>query len=137
MALLALGVLGPDAARRIEMEGRCLAMEAEVESLEKAEAELKAERQALRTDPAYTERVIRAELGIVRPGETPLPMPREIGGRETVSPPPAAAELARARELLEPWNRPPIRLTTLLSGGLLLAAALLLSVPNRPAQSSG
>ncbi len=131
-----MGVLGPDAARHIDMERRCAAMQAEVQAIETAQRGLEAERDALRTDPAYTEQVIRAELGIVRPGEIPVPLPQEIGPPTPPAPPPLAAELEQALEVLEPLNQPSARLATLLSGGLLVAAALLLSVPNNPSLRS-
>ncbi len=130
VGLVALAVLGPEARRRIRIEHHCQVMEAEVESLRRTHARLSATAQALESDPAYTERVVRHDLKIVRPGETPLPGPAASGPRdpaETVlrwQMPPVIA-------LLAPWADQPWRLGALVAGACLLASAVIFSLPSR------
>jgi len=130
VALVALAVLGPEARRRIRIEHHCQVMEAEVEALRKTHSELAASAQALESDPAYAERVVRRDLKIVRPGETPLPAPgestRNRPARETLrwDVPPLIA-------LLSPWAERPWRMGALVAGACLLVAAVIFSLPER------
>jgi len=130
VGLVALAVLGPEARRRIRIEHHRQVMEAEVEALRTTHEELTASAQALESDPAYAERVVRHDLRIVRPGEVPVPGP---AGSERRSPaddtlrwqvPPIIA-------LLSPWADRPWRLGALGAGVCLLAAAVVFSLPDR------
>jgi cell division protein FtsB len=129
-ALVALAVLGPEARRRIQIEHHCQVMEAEVESLRETHDQLTATANALETDPAYAERVVRHDLNIVRPGETPLPGPAGLR-------PPRDAETTLEWQvppviaLASPWADPPWRFGALAAGGVLLVAAVIFSLPGR------
>jgi len=136
VGLVALALLGPEARRRIRIEHHCRLMEAEVEALRKAHDALTASAQALESDPAYAERVVRHDLKIVRPGETPLPAP----GAEAHKPP--AGDVLRwdvppLIALLSPWADPPWRWGALTVGVCLLASAVLFSLPDRSKAARG
>jgi len=130
VALVALAVLGPEARRRVAIEHHCVVMEAEVEALRRTRDELTAAAEALESDPAFAERVVRHDLKLVRPGETPLPAPADIRtdppSDETLQwqVPPVVAMLA-------PWADRPWRFGALAAGGCLLAAAVIFSLPGR------
>jgi len=130
VALVALAVLGPEARRRIRIEHHGQVMEAEVEALRTTHGELAASAQALESDPAYAERVVRRDLKIVRPGETRLPAPGQMASdrpaRQTLQwdVPPLIA-------LLSPWAERPWRIGALVAGVCLLVAAVIFSLPDR------
>jgi hypothetical protein len=132
--LVGLGILGPDADRRLGVEHQCAAMQTEVDSLAQTRDQLAAIEDALQNDPNFTERVIRHELGITRPGEMRLPQPVAIQPKAAVASatsssrvlfPPVMASLAEYRE--DAW----LRLVVLVVGGTLLACCVLLSIPGK------
>ena len=130
VALVALAVLGPEARRRIRIEHHCQVMQAEVEALRTTQEELAASAQALESDPEYAERVVRRDLKIVRPGETPLPAP----GEATRNRPDEATlrwEVPPLIALLSPWADRPWRMGALVAGVCLLVAAAIFSLPDR------
>jgi len=134
MGLVALAVLGPEADRRIRIEHHCQVMEAEVESLRRTQETLLATAEALESDPAYTERVVRQDLRLVRPGERPMPAP------PTLRVPQDEQAVLRWKvppliALVAPWSEPRWRLAALVAGAALLAAAIIFSLPD-PARSS-
>jgi hypothetical protein len=130
VSLVALAVLGPEARRRIRIEHHCQVMDAEVEALRTTHEELAASAQALESDPAYAEQVVRHDLKIVRPGETPLPAPGEPTRKQRAKStlhwevPPLIA-------LLSPWADRPWRMGALAAGVCLLVAAVVFSLPDR------
>jgi cell division protein FtsB len=130
-ALVALAVLGPEAERRLDLEQQCARMQAEVGSLAQARDQLQAAHEALQADPTYVEQVARHELGAVRPGEIRLPQPDEFPSTRFQPPadpapgPPAPPVL----EFLASFADPQVRLMALVVGGMLLAAAVLFSIP--------
>jgi len=148
-ALVALAVLGPEAERRLDLERQCARMGAEVGSLAKARDQLQAAREALQADPTYVEQVARHELGAVRPGEIRLPQPDEFASVRFQPPAdPGAPGVASAKPgfaLAEPGPPAPpilaflasfadsqVRLVALVFGGMLLAVAVLFSIPTSP-----
>jgi len=130
VGLVALAVLGPEAHRRIRIEHHCQVMEAEVEALRRTHERLTASAQALESDPAYTERVVRHDLKIVRPGETPLPGPADPGPAD-----PSEAvlqwQVPAVIALLAPWADRPWRFGALAAGACLLVSAVIFSLPSR------
>ncbi|MCX5647769.1 MAG: septum formation initiator family protein [Planctomycetota bacterium] len=131
-ALVALAVLGPEAERRLDLERQCARMGAEVQSLAQARDQLEAAREALQQDPTYVEQVARHELGAVRPGEIRLPQPDEFASVRFQPPadptPPAPPVLG----FLASFADPQVRLMALVVGGMLLAVAVLFSIPTSP-----
>jgi cell division protein FtsB len=140
-ALVALAVLGPEAQRRLDLERQCARMQAEVGSLAQARDQLQAAREALQQDPTYVEQVARHEMGVVRPGEIHLPQPISFASAQFQPPadpsapgPPAPPVLV----FLASFADPQMRLVALVFGGMLLAAAVLFSIPTvrpRPARA--
>ena len=137
-ALVALAVLGPEAERRLDLEQQCARMRAEVGSLAQARDQLEAAHEALQADPTYVEQVARHELGAVRPGEIRLPQPDEFASVRFQPPadptPPAPPILG----FLASFADPQVRLMALVVGGMLLAVAVLFSIPTveaRPARA--
>ena len=159
-ALVALAVLGPEAERRLDLERQCARMGAEVGSLAKARDQLQAAREALQADPTYVEQVARHELGAVRPGEIRLPQPDEFASVRFQPPAdPGAPGVASAKPgfalrsshgrlalpgaepgppappvlgFLASFADPQVHLMALVVGGMLLAAAVLFSIPTSP-----
>jgi hypothetical protein len=130
VGLVALAMLGPEARRRIRIEHHCQVMEAEVEALRTTQEELAASAQALESDPAYAERVVRRDLKIVRPGETALPAPGNRADRRREEGP-LRWEIPPLIALCSPWAEPPWRTGALAAGVCLLVAAVVLSLPDR------
>jgi len=128
--LVALAVLGPEAQRRLDVEFQCAGMETEVESLSETRAQMAAAELALRQDPAYTERIVRHELGIVRPGETPLPRPSPPLGPIHPPPPPAPRDTMPLVAFLARFSDAHWQFTALVIGGALLVSAVLFSLPS-------
>ena len=141
-ALVALAVLGPEAERRLDLEQQCARMQAEVGSLAQARDQLQAAHEALQADPTYVEQVARHELGAVRPGEIRLPQPDEFASVRFQPPADPGAPGPSAPPVLEflaSFADPQMRLVSLVFGGMLLAAAVILSLPTRrpAAQAAG
>ncbi len=130
VGLLAAAALGPTLARRLELEGQIGAMAEEVGRLEEDLERLQAARGALDHDPAYTERIIREELGLARPGEVRLPEPVAV---ETDADTPAvpAAPPAHVAAILR-FADPRAQTAGILAGSLALGVALVLSLPTKP-----
>jgi hypothetical protein len=135
--LLGLGILGPEADRRLKVESQVTAMQAEVDALTQTRNQLATIRTALETDPNFTERVVRQELGITRPGEMRLTQPVKLESKAVETPTPSTsrilypevmASLAEYKE--DSW----LRLSALVMGSTLLGCGVLLSVPGRSAK---
>jgi len=131
--LLALAILGPEADRRLGVEGQTAVMQAEVDALARTRDQLAATEKALQTDPNFTERVVRRELGITRPGEMRLPQPVTL---EAAAPAPAQAADSRiifppVMEALARYGNSWLRFSALVVGCTLLASGVLLSLPGR------
>ena len=136
VGLVALAVLGPEARRRIRIEHHCQVMGAELEALRKTHDALTASAEALESDPAYAERVVRHDLKIVRPGETSLPAPVGAGRRRP------AEDVLRWHvppviSLLSPWADRPWRWGALAAGVCLLLSAVVFSLPDRLKRPAG
>jgi hypothetical protein len=132
--MVGLGILGPEADRRLKVESQCTAMQAEVDALRQTRDQLATIEKALQNDPNFTERVVRQELGITRPGEMRLTQPTKLDARPAETPtstesrilfPPVMESLAEYKE--DSW----LRLSVLVMGSTLLACGVLLSVPGR------
>ena len=130
LGLVALAVLGPELAHRADVQRQVALLRAEVEALQETRLGLEAVRDALQSDPAFTEQVLRHELGLVRPGEIPLPQPGDLAPPPAPAPPPAVGA-ALPPAVLEAVADPSARLAAILTGGALLGAAILLSAPSR------
>lgn len=130
VALVALAVLGPEARRRVAIEHHCVVMEAEVEALRRTRDELTAAAQALESDPAYAERVVRHDLKIVRPGEVALPAP-SAGKTDRPADETLHWQVAPVVAMLAPWADRPWRLGALATGVCLLASGVVFSLPGR------
>jgi len=127
--LMALAVIGPEAQRRLNVESQCAAMQTEVDALSKARDQMAAAERALRQDPAYTERIVRHELGIVRTGETPLPRPMPPLGPMQPTLPPAPRDTMPLLAFLARFSDTHWQFTALVIGGALLVSAVLFSLP--------
>ena len=140
--LIALAVLGPEAERRLGVKGQCDAMQTEIDALARARDQLKAAEHALEHDPLYTERVVRHELGITRPGETRLPQPVGLlpaPKPETAAPAKPTAPLVAdwpppltvdtAMVALANYGNSWLRFVTLVTGVTLLSIGVLFSLP--------
>ncbi|MGB2755207.1 MAG: septum formation initiator family protein [Phycisphaerae bacterium] len=128
-ALVALAVLGPEAERRLDLEQQCARMQAEVGSLAQARDQLQAAHEALQADPTYVEQVARHELGAVRPGEIRLPQPDEFASVRFQPPAEPTSPAPPILEFLASFADPQVRLMALVVGGMLLAVAVLFSIP--------
>jgi len=129
-------VLGPEAQRRLAVERQCAEMEAEVGALGVARDRLDTARQALQDDPAYLETVARHELGVVRPGETPMPQPQPLRPARSATPVAPEPAPAPGLEFLALFSESPVRTASFAIGGALLLGAVLASLPSarsRPA----
>jgi cell division protein FtsB len=131
-ALVALAVLGPEAERRLNLEQQCARMQAEVGSLAQARDQLQAAHEALQADPTYVEQVARHELGAVRPGEIRLPQPDEFASTRFQPPTDPTPPEPPVLEFLASFADPQMRLVALVVGSVLLAAAVLFSIPTSP-----
>jgi cell division protein FtsB len=111
--LAAIGILA--AASRYEtslrLGGKVAELEADLERLEAEHGRLEAELEAVHSDPAYAEYIVRGELKLVRPGEKVyiperLPEPSMRRGStfraEDYEPGPVLSALARDRRLRVP-----------------------------------
>jgi cell division protein FtsB len=130
--LVALAMLGPEAERRIAVEYQCVAMQNETSALKATRDQLAAAEKALQTDPAYTERIVRHELGLVRPGETRLPhrvKPQDIPDEHP--PPPARAQVPPMTEYVALFGDGRLRFLAMTVGATLLACGILFSLPGK------
>ena len=135
-ALVALAILGPEAERRLDLEQQCARMGAEVQSLAQARDQLQAAHEALQADPTYVEQVARHELGAVRPGEIRLPQPDEFASVRFQPPAGPTASAPPVLGFLASFADPQVRLMALVVGGVLLAAAVLFSIPTSPPKAA-
>jgi len=126
--LVGLAVFGPEAERRLAVEGQCAAMEAEVKALQESRDQLAAAEKALQDDPNYTESQVRLELGIVRPGEIRLPHPVRLQPPPPAAPAPDACPSPVLRTL-SLFADSKFRFVALVVGAALLAAGILFSLP--------
>jgi hypothetical protein len=135
MGLVALALVGPELGRHAAVTVQRDALRTEVAALEETVQDLEAIRDALQNDPAYTEQVVRHELGLVRAGEVRLPMPVDLK-RHPEAPPLPRPGGGLVPAVLARLASPSARLTAILAGGAILGAAVLLSVPSRPKPAS-
>jgi len=144
LALVALAVLGPEAERRLVLQRQIDAMQAEVDLLHETAGQLAAADKALRDDPEYRERIVRHELGITRPGEVRMRQPVKTGATAPDAPAPvrsldpfrAASPLPEWLGLVASFADPGIRTLSMATGGTMLLAGILLSLPRpRPRPS--
>ncbi len=131
LGLLAAAWLGPAARVRLQLEADCAQMQVEVDQLLETQASLKATREALLSEPRYSERVVRQELRLVRPGEVRLAQPTALGmDVAPLGPRPAAARwtpdpvLAAVARFAEPR----LQLRAFMAGVALGTLALVSSV---------
>ena len=129
VVLVGLALYGPEAERRLAVEGQCTAMQTEVRALEQTRDQLAAAERALQNDPAYAEQVVRHEMGIVRAGETRLPLASKP--KPAAPQAPAAGEAPPVLVTLSRFAEPQVRYTALVSGSALLMVGLVLSLPGR------
>jgi cell division protein FtsB len=137
--LVGLAILGPDADRRLGVERQTASMQAEVDALSQTRNQLDATRKALLTDPNFTERVVRHELGITRPGEIRLPKPVKLDAKppEPAQGPAATTPLAQAMESLSEYKEDSwLRFSALVVGSTLLAIGVLCSIPGKQQAAS-
>jgi hypothetical protein len=130
VCLVGLAVLGPEAERNLDVKRQCAVMKAEVDALAATHDQDLAIERALKDDPATIERVVRHELGLVRPGEVRLPQ----RVRPTItrdSPELAQADVPVYLRTLALFGEPMTRFITMVIGGTLLVTAILFSLPGQ------
>jgi hypothetical protein len=134
VALVGAAVLAPELARRAAIERQVAAMQAEVDGLARSRDHLTAMRQGLEDDPAYTEVVLRRELGLTKPGELHLPQPADLAAVRKTAPPAAPVSLLppEAEEWVQRLSGTWLGTASLVAGATLLGVGLLLSMPDRP-----
>jgi hypothetical protein len=130
VALIGLAVLGSEAGRNVEVKRQCAVMEAERDALAQTRDQDLAIEKALNDDPATIERIVRHELGMVRPGEVRLPQ-RVRPAISKDSPEAAEANVPAAMRMLAWFGDPMLRFSTMVAGGTLLVCAILFSLPGR------
>ena len=139
VAMVSLGVLGPEAARRVGVEDQVLAVQAEVATLKQTSERLAAAEKALTDDPTYTERIVRHELGLVRPGEIRLPQRVKVEAPAvTVADPDSS--LPVSIRILALFGDVKMRFLTMVFGATLIVTGILFSLPGRavdPAEKCG
>ncbi len=129
-ALVGLALVGPEVERRLDIDGQCAVMQAEVDALKQTRDQLSAAAGALENDPTYLEHQVRRELGIVRPGEirmsqgTPLPEPPAPAASPEFTATPAVRAVAM-------FGDPHLRFISMVAGATLLAVGILFSLPGR------
>ena len=128
--LIGLGILGPEAARNVEVKRQCAVMAAERDALAQTFSQDEAIERALKDDPAVIERVVRMELGIVRPGEVRLPQ-RVRPAAAPASPEAAEANVPLSLEALAMFGQPVLRFIALVVGGTVLVCTILFSLPGK------
>ena len=80
VALVVLGYGGQSLARVWQMKQEVEALERELAGLRGETEALAGQIDRLRTDPDYVEQLARESLGMVKPGERVLKLPRTPGG---------------------------------------------------------
>ena len=80
VAAVVLGYGGQSLAKVWQMKQEVEALERELVSLRGEAETLAGQIDRLRTDPDYVEQLARESLGMVRPGERVLKLPRTPGG---------------------------------------------------------
>jgi len=130
VGLVALGVLGPEAKHRQDVERQIVGMQGAGDRLTQTKDQLATAAEALRDDPQYQERIIRHELGIVRPGEIRMPQPVEAERmNEGVAAPTRPRDLPRWVEPLILFAEDDVRTLSLGTGAAMLLAGFLMSLP--------
>jgi hypothetical protein len=130
VCLVGLAVLGPEAERNLDVKRQCAVMKAEVDALSQTRDQDAVLERGLKDDPAVIERVVRHELGIVRPGEIRLPQRvRPSVTRE--APELAVADVPMPLRVLALFGEPMLRFVSMVIGGTLLVTAILFSVPGK------
>ena len=133
--LVALAVLGPEAGRRLSVEHHLAVMQAEVDTLTQTRDQLAAAEKALQTDPQYTERVVRHELGLVRPGE--MRMTQKVRPGSAVpdqEPKPVVVNTPPYMVSLALFGDDKFRFVSMVAGATLLVIGILFSLPGRSAE---
>jgi len=131
VALVALAVLGPEVERRLLLDRQIAGMQAEVDALQHTRDQLAAAEEALKGDPEYRERIVRHEFGITRPGEIRLPQPVTSESLRAGAARPAMAPVPEWMRIVAWFSDPSTRLLALASGGTMLLAGILFSLPTR------
>ena len=133
--LLGLAVLGPEAVRRLSVERHLAVMQAEVDTLTQTRDQLAAAEKALQNDPQYTERVVRHELGLVRPGE--MRMTQKVRPGSAVpdqEPKPVVVNTPPYMVSLALFGDDKFRFVSMVAGATLLVIGILFSLPGRSAE---
>jgi hypothetical protein len=135
LALVSLAVLGPEAERNLDVKLQGAAMQAEVQGLTETRDREVAVERALQDDPMIIERVVRHELGLVRPGEIRLP--------QRVNPQAVLNDAAAPRPDVSPallalalFGDTKLQFLAMVIGATLLASAILFSLPGKQAVQS-
>ena len=130
LALVSLAVLGPEAERNLDVKRQCAAMEAEVQALTETRDREVAVEQALKNDPMIIERVVRHELGLVRPGEIRLPqrVNPQAALKDAAAPRP---DVSIALLALALFGDTKLQFLAMVIGSTLLASAILFSLPGK------
>ena len=135
LALVSLAVLGPEAERNLDVKLQGAAMQAEVQALTETRDRAAAVEQALQDDPMIIERVVRHELGLVRPGEIRLPQrvnPQAVLN-DAAAPRP---DVSIALLALALFGDVKLQFLAMVIGATLLASAILFSLPGKKAVQS-
>jgi len=135
LALVSLAVLGPEAERNLDVKRQCAAMQAEVQALTETRDREVAVERALKDDPMIIERVVRHELGLVRPGEIRLPQrvnPQAVL-KDAAAPEPDVSPALLALAL---FGDTKLQFLAMVIGATLLASAILFSLPGKKAVQS-
>jgi len=130
LALVSLAVLGPEAERNLDVKLQGAAMEAEVKALTETRDREVAVERALKDDPMIIERVVRHELGLVRPGEIRLPQrvnPQAVL-KDAAAPEP---DVSLALLTLALFGDTKLQFLAMVIGATLLASAILFSLPGK------
>ena len=135
LALVSLAVLGPEAERNLDVKLQGAAMQAEVQALTETRDREVAVEQALKDDPMIIERVVRHELGLVRPGEIRLPqrVNPQAGLKDAAAPRPDVSPALLALAL---FGDTKLQFLAMVIGATLLASAILFSLPGKKAVQS-
>jgi cell division protein FtsB len=128
LALVSLAVLGPEAERNLDVKLQGAAMQAEVQALTETRDREVAVEQALKDDPMIIERVVRHELGLVRPGEIRLPQRVNPQAVHAAAPRPDVSPALLALAL---FGDAKLQFLAMVIGATLLASAILFSLPGK------
>lgn len=130
LALVSLAVLGPEAERNLDVKLQGAAMQAEIQALTETRDREAAVEQALKDDPMIIERVVRHELGLVRPGE--IRLPQKVNPKTVLND--AAAprpDVSIALLALALFGDAKLQFLAMVIGATLLASAILFSLPGK------